>query len=385
MLDIQFIRDNPELIRYAAERRGMRLDMDPLIHADDERKRLSLSLQGKKARIRVLERLAQTGDLQAQQGLAQIQNELTQEETQYAESLQRFKREMVLIPNMPDISVPTGSETENVVEVGRSELQPTEQYTLATAFAQAGMQHISRGENTWIVPSAITYPTFLSFQNYVQRYFITAGFTPSRSIAGVSREACIAAGATTDEISTYLTDASFGLVGAIVAPYILESHVGTTYEESALPQKYVVNVQIFRDRALRSLGHVYGTLSACLARHDVSVEQHESVRACYEQLLHALRIPFRTSVVTARAAHPASVKSYEIDIPCISERYVLTRVHYYHDFQARRAGLKYTDAAAKTRFVHTVVSDGLCIEELFAIVYAVHGSGTQSFLDSLSS
>lgn len=385
MLDIQFIRDNPELIRYAAERRGMKLDLQPLTDADDERKKLHLSLQGKKARVRVLERLSQGGDAQAQTSLQSIQSELAQEEAQYAESLQRFKREMVLIPNMPDISVPTGSETEAVVEVGRSERQPTEHVVFSDVLARASIQQVTRGENVWLVPSVTTYRSFLALQTYAHRYFASAGFTLARSMPGVSRDACIASGASADEVGTYLTEASFGLVGTSVIPYLLEAHVGSTYEESRLPEKYLMGVELFRDRALRSFGHVVGTLSVCLARHDISVEQHESIRSCYEQLLNTLHIPFRTSVVTARAAHPAVVKSYEIDIPMFSERYVLARIQYYHDFQSRRAGLKYVDTATKTRFVHTVVSDGLCLEELFAIVYAVHGEGTAQFLDSLSS
>lgn len=384
MLDIQFIRDNPELIRYAAERRGIQLNLQPLLDADDERKRLSLALQGKKARIRVLERLAQTGDAQASASLLQIQSETSQEETQYSDALQRFKREMVHIPNMPDISVPTGGETEAVVEVGKSEHQPQERYSFADICERAGIQHIARGENTWIVPSAPNYEMFLTLQSYAHRYFISAGFSLARSIPGVSRDACIASGATPEEVNTFLSDTSFGLVGTTVAPYLLEARVGSLYEEGHLPQHHLGIVEVFRDSAIRSFGNVLGTLTICLARHDVSVEQHENIRACYERFLQSLHIPFRTSVVTARAAHQSSVKSYEIDIPLLAERYVLTRVHYYHDYQSRRAGLKYVDAAAKTRFAHTVVSDGLCLEELFAIVQAIHGDGTRAFLDSLA-
>lgn len=153
--------------------------------------------------------------------------------------------------------------------------------------------------------------------------------------------------------------------------------------EESLPLRRGIETTLFREHEARTFGTVLGTLTACAPRHDASVEHHEALRHCYEALFTALRIPYKTSVVTARAAHPSSVKSYEIDVPLFTDGYTAVHVHYYHDFQARRSGMRFVDASGKPRFVHTIVSDGLCIEELYALVHTVHGDATQSFLDTV--
>lgn len=381
MLDIQFIRDNPDLIRYAAERRGSKLDLQPLFDVDDERKKISLSLQAKKARLRVLERLSNTGDAQAHASLSTIQAECVAEETQYSEALQRFKREMILIPNLPDISVPTGGETERTVEVGRSERQIPAENTLREALVRARVALIPRGENTWMTVSEEYVSAYNQLNALVRKHFKNNGFVITPTISGVSREACIASGARSEELSTYLSDVSFGCVGTTTIPYLFDVFGTMPLTEDALPARHAVQVSLFRESSERTFGTSIGTLTACAPRHDVSVEQHEALRQCYESLFSALQIPYKTVVVTARAAHLSSVKSYEIEIPIFTHPYSAVRVHYYHDFQARRAGMRYMDTTGKQRFVHTIASDGLCIEELLALVHTVHGDSISVFLD----
>lgn len=385
MLDIQFIRDNADLIRYSAERRGLQLDLNQLVTADDERKRLSLSLQGKKARVRVLAPLVEQGDASALASHADLQREIAQEETSYADALLAFKREMVRIPNLPDISVPTGDDTHKRVEIARSELPLPSETTLDAMMKGAGVSVVARGENNWHSFERTQTHAYTALERYVRRSFESAGFALSRILPGTTKEASVAAGALPDEVATFLSDVSFGLVGHASTPYLLSQCVGAQYTVDALPDSYASEILLFRPHRARTLGTVYGTLTIVPPRHDLSVEHHERVKHFFEKLLGDLTIPYKTSVVTARASHPSVVKSYEISLPWVKDDYTLVRVDYFHDFQTRRAGIKCTDTDAKVRFAHTVTADGLCIEELFAIVHAVHGENTQSFLDSLVS
>ena len=383
MLDIQFIRDNPDLIRYAAERRGLRLDLQTLITADDERKRLSLSVQGKKARSRVLERLVEQGDSSAQSALNDIQKEISTEEQLYTEALHTFKREMIHIPNLPDISVPTGDATQKRVEVARSEAPFPQQSTLSSALAGV-IQTVTRGENTWLIPEAATAHAYTTFETYIRRSLVSAGFLHTRAIAGTTKDACIVSGAQPEEVATFLSDVSLGLVGSSTAPYLFEPRVGENSALSDLPKKYSLETTLFRPEPPRTLATVLGALVVSQPRHDTSVEQHEALRQYFESLCTKLQLPYKTSVCTAQSAHPSTVKSYVLSLPWVDDYPVVT-INYYHDFQSRRAGIKCTDTDGKVRFAHTCVADGLCLEELFALVYTVHKDGTQSFLDSLVS
>ncbi len=123
MLDIRFVRDNPELVKKAAEVKGYKVDVDGLLQADQrrrdtlsaveklrqERNDIASSMKGSKPDARQVER-----GKQLKQQLASLEDELRQHE---AEADRLLKQ----IPNLPTSDVPLGkSEDDNVIvkEVG---------------------------------------------------------------------------------------------------------------------------------------------------------------------------------------------------------------------------------------------------------------------------
>ncbi len=126
MLDLRFIRTHPEVVRQAiAKRRQEVAALDELLAADERRRALLVEVEALKAeRNRVSAEVAkikaQKGD--ASQLIAEMREvgdriKTLDEQTKEAEA--ETERLALLIPNMPDESVPPGDTEEEDVMVRR--------------------------------------------------------------------------------------------------------------------------------------------------------------------------------------------------------------------------------------------------------------------------
>ncbi|MFM2415009.1 MAG: seryl-tRNA synthetase, seryl-tRNA synthetase, partial [Candidatus Parcubacteria bacterium] len=337
------------------------------------------------SRIRVLERLALTGDQSARTGLEAVHAEVAQEDAAYIEILQRWKKELLRLPNMPDISVPTGDDTQEMVEMSRSEQVPTpaENQTF-DEYLKTIVPHVAdRGENTFLQYEGSTHALYHQLEHVIYQWMYSRGYTPSDLQPGVTRDTCVASGISPDECAQLTADQVFGIVGSHAAPYVLSAMQGVALTELDALKHFVVYVPLHRSEKDRTMSLKCGLGIVCPPRHDISVTHHESLRNLHEELLKALGIPWITSVVTARKAHPSTVKTYCITIPLWKEAPSFVHVSYYHDFQARRAGITHTDEAGRRRFAHTMSSSGFRLDALLAALLLVHGDRAEEVLRTI--
>jgi len=127
VLDRRLIREEPEKIQQALEKRGYEFDLDALIATEARRRELLQAVEALRAEKNALsEQIAQamraSGDATAlKQRSTQIGAELEDLEQELDEAEQRFEQMMLDLPNIPLDEVPVGeSEQDNVVmyEVG---------------------------------------------------------------------------------------------------------------------------------------------------------------------------------------------------------------------------------------------------------------------------
>lgn len=118
MLDIQFIRDNPELVKEKAAQKGYPSDIDRLLELDTQRR--TRQTQADELRRRRNEQAAslkgqRPTDDQVAAG-KQIKEELSQIETELKTIEEQFVEVLASVPNMPLDDVPVGAtEDENVI------------------------------------------------------------------------------------------------------------------------------------------------------------------------------------------------------------------------------------------------------------------------------
>ena len=117
MIDIQIIRDNPEMVREKARQKGYDVDTARLLELDTSYRQLLSDVEAKRAERNTLAK-AQTGapsPEQIQRG-KELKDHITELEAQLDPLAQELEALLRSVPNMPLDYVPVGaSEDENVV------------------------------------------------------------------------------------------------------------------------------------------------------------------------------------------------------------------------------------------------------------------------------
>lgn len=119
MIDIQFVRENPELVKQKSKQKGYDLDIDALLKLDAERKNLQTQVEDIRTRRNehtdVIKKQGKPTAEQVEQG-SKIKAELSQAEQEFSDVHDKWLDLLKAVPNMPLEVVPVGvSEDENVV------------------------------------------------------------------------------------------------------------------------------------------------------------------------------------------------------------------------------------------------------------------------------
>ena len=118
MLDIQFIRDNPDLVAEKSQQKGYNVDIRHLLELDTERRTRLTSVEELRARRNALSSEMKGGkpsDEQLEQG-RQLKEEISRLESELTPLEEEYENLLKQVPNMPLDDVPVGAtEDENVV------------------------------------------------------------------------------------------------------------------------------------------------------------------------------------------------------------------------------------------------------------------------------
>jgi seryl-tRNA synthetase len=120
MLDIHFIRENTDLVKDAAKKKNVEVDIDLLLQLDDERKAIRQAIDNKRAeQNRKSSEIQRASGLERQQlieGMQHLKRGMEEEEARYQELLEKWTKHLLAIPNVPSPDTPVGAdESGNVV------------------------------------------------------------------------------------------------------------------------------------------------------------------------------------------------------------------------------------------------------------------------------
>jgi len=112
----------------------------------------------------------------------------------------------------------------------------------------------------------------------------------------------------------------------------------------------------------------------CRADHEESVRWHEELLRIAEELVRALQLPYRVVNVCTGDLGDAKVKGYDIETWMPSEhRYRETHSDsYFHDYQARRADIRYRGEDGVVRYAHTLNNTALASTRTIAALVENH-------------
>ncbi len=108
MLDIKFIRNNPDIVKKAIKNKKVDLDLDELISVDEERRKILGEVEALKAEQNQRSKGPQLpADIE---GLKELKNKIKKLDDELATVEKKFETLMEAVPNIPTEDTPVGSD-----------------------------------------------------------------------------------------------------------------------------------------------------------------------------------------------------------------------------------------------------------------------------------
>ena len=390
MLDIKFIRQNPEKVKEGCRKKGVEVDIEMLLQIDKEKREFLKNIE----KIRAEKNRAgrEISRIKEKKELILRSRRLDQEEEKLNKKLRElekiFEELMLKIPNLPFDEVPLGrDEKDNVVlrEVGerpKFDFQPKSYLEIAKSLDLIDIERSAKTSGTrfaFLKREAV----FLEFA-IIQFAFDTLtkeGFIPIIPPVLIREEPFRGMGYLErgrDEVY-YLPKDNLYLIGTaeqIIGPM----HMGEIFSEKELPKRYLGFSSCFR-REAGSYGrdakgifrvHQFEKIEMfSFCKPEDSKKEHLFFLSLEEKLMQLLKIPYLVvEICTGELGDPAAAK-YDIEAWIPSEnRYRETHsASNCTDFQARRLNIRYREKSGKLSFVHTINGTAFAIgRTLIAII-----------------
>ena len=381
MLDLAFIRSNPEQIKEACRLKNNSLDVDHLLDVDRQVLALQRLVEEARAEQNRLSKLIQSAgkDKELREGLIAQGKALAEQIKGWEPELSRLLEErqqlLYLVPNIPDPGAPVGKdENDNVPikfwgEKPGFDFAPLDHYDLMQRLDMVDIERgVKVGGSRSYVLKGDAVRLEMALINFAMDRLAQKGFTPLIVPAMARDFAFIGNGQFPkgrDQVYSIEGEDTY-LVGTAEVS-ITGMYKDEIFKAEELPLTYVGYCPCFRQEAgtygkdARGVFRVHQFNKVeqyviCEASHEVSVQWHEQLLANSEELVQALELPYRVLAVCTGDMGDGKVGMYDVECWLPSEgRYRETHsCSYFHDWQARRVNMRYRDAEGKLRFVHTL-------------------------------
>ncbi len=385
MLDIKFIRENKDIVAAGAKKKRINIDLDKLLQIDDKRRELQLSIDGKRGEQNAAsDSIASEKDPAKKQEIIKRMQDLKEtlkvEEESMQELLKEWRALMVMVPNVPDMSVPEGESDADNKEVRQWGEIPTFNFPVKNHSELLLMHDMADYERGAKVAGFRGY--FLkndgarlvwALERFVQERFMNReGFTPMIVPSLVRREPFVGTGyLPQSEEDLYKTQDGDYLAGtAEVAT--MGYYMDEVLDKASLPIKFFAFSPCFRREAgshgkdTKGIFRIHEFVKfeqvvLCEANHETSVKFHEELTGNAEALLQELKLPYHVVINCGGDLGLGQVKKYDIEAWMPSEqKYRETHSSsYFHDFQTRRMNIRYRDAEGVLRYAHSLNNTAL--------------------------
>lgn len=396
MLDIRLIRENPEEIkRRLATRNGdFAASIDEIVEVDVLRRELNAKVDELRAQQnkaskdipRIKKEGGSTDTLMAQ--MKELSEQVKKIEGKLSAHEARQQELLLLLPNLPNESIPIGKSDADNVEVRK--------YGEPTKFDFEPQPHWDIGAQLGILdPETAAKVTGARFHFYkglgarlersIYSFFLNThtqyGYTEIFPPYMVNRASMTGTGQLPkfEEDAFKIANTDYFLIPTAEVP-VTNMHRDEILSGAKLPIKYCAYSACFRAEAgsagrdTRGLirQHQFNKVELVKFAHpDNSYEELEKLTLDAERVLQLLGLPYRVVTLCSGDIGFSSAKTYDIEVYMPSYgRYVeISSCSNFEDFQARRAGIRFKDSAQdKARFVHTLNGSGVAVGRTVAAI-----------------
>jgi seryl-tRNA synthetase len=380
VLDLKFIRQNPDAVRAGAAKKRIVCDVDKILDLDREVRELGQVIDKLRAEQNAGAKAVGQAPPAERPRLAALQKEskaeLKTKEEKHAEMSAALHELLLRVPNIPADDVPDGKDdTENVEvrrvgEVRAFEFEPLDHIALGEAQDWIDVQRGARlagSRNNFLKGDLALLE--VAVMRFALDLMCKKGFVPLSVPTLVRTEVMVGTGYFPGgEEQAYRTDArdDLCLVGTAEVP-VTALHQDEILPIAELPKRYVALSPCYRREAgtygkdTRGLYRVHQFQKVEQVVIDVadlarSLEHHHAIVKNAEDVLQALKLPYRVVNVCGGDLGQPQVQKFDIET-WMPSRKAYGETHSasrFHEFQARRLNLRYRDAEGTVRFCHTL-------------------------------
>ncbi|MFW6062476.1 MAG: serine--tRNA ligase [Planctomycetota bacterium] len=379
MIDIKWIREEPERFQKAAKDKKFDVDIDQLLALDAQLTDARRSFQeARTEQNQAGKKIAQLQGEEKQQaiaGMQELKDRVKQLEEQIAVLEEELEQRMMLVPQPPDPEVPVGEDDTDNVELRREGETPQ--------FDFEPKDHVQLGESLGIIdiPRGVK---LAGSRNFVLR---GPGAMLHHAILRLAMDQMIAKGyelltvpvLVNEDImygtgwfpvgrdQAYLVERDgMSLVGTAEVP-ITGYHRDEVLEAGDLPRKYVGLSTCFRREAGAAGKDTYGLYrihyfdkveQVIIAPNDkeLSKQFHQEILANAEDVMKALKLPYRVVNVCTGDLGQGQAQKFDIEtwMPSRDSYGETHSASRFYEFQARRLNIRYRDGDGKLQYAHTL-------------------------------
>lgn len=392
MLDMNFIRENPDKVRWMLEARGMEVDLEGLLEWDRKFREATTEVNELRHRRNVLaETIPRAEDPQEKRKLIEESREVNRRikelEGVRREALRKREEIRLLLPNMPRPGVPVGEdESDNKVirswgerptfsfpvrshqEIGE-ELDIID-FTRGSRMSGTGF-YVLKGDGARLERALINFMLDLHKQQGYAEIFPPILVRPEAMVG-------------TGQLPKFQEDMywcerdDLYLIPTAEVP-VTNLHMNEILSAEDLPLYYTAYTPCFRREAGRHLYekgvirvHQFNKVELVkFTLPEDSDEELEKLTADAEEVLKRLELHFRTVQLCTGDLGFSSANTYDLEVWMPSfETYVeVSSCSTFTDFQARRAKIRFKRKAhLESEFVHTLNGSGVAIGRTMAAI-----------------
>jgi len=388
MLDLKFIRQNPDVVRQAIENKGEKADLNRLLTLDEEYRELLVRADGLKhdrnvvsKQIGAMRAEGQSGDEQMAK-MREVSQQIKDLDARSKALEEEIGQIVMSIPNLPHESVPVGRDDADNVEI--------KQWGQAAQFDFQPLPHWEVGERLGILDlkasSKISGSGFILLKG--------AGALLERALISFMLDLHTREHGYREVATPFLVN-RVSMEGTGQLPKLSEDMYLCEQDDLFLiPTAEVPVTNIHREEMLRGkdLPLNYAAYSACFRREagsygketrgitrvhqfdkvelvkfvrpESSYQELEILLGHAEKVLQLLELPYRVRILCTGDLSFAAAKCYDIEVWAAGQEKFLevSSCSNFENFQARRSGIRFrADQGAKAEYVHTLNGSGVAL------------------------
>jgi seryl-tRNA synthetase len=394
VLDIKYIRENPDKVKKGIAAKNEKDKIDEVLKLDEERRDIIVKVEELKAKRNKVSsqipKMKKAGE-DATTVLAEmkkVSDQIAGFDTKLRDIENELNEILLFIPNLPHESVPVGKTADENVVV--REWLP-EGFKIEND--EKFLDHIELGKKLNILDfergakiSGSGFPVYVgkgatlerALLNFMLDFHLSQhNYTEVLPPFLVNRESMIGTGQLPKmaEDMYYIEKDDLYSIPTAEVP-ITNLHRKEILSEKELPKSYVGYSACFR-REAGSYGkeakgflrvHQFNKVEMVkIVKPESSYDELENIVNDAEDILKALKIPYRILLLCTGDLSFSAAKCYDIETwsPAENKWLETSSCSNFEDFQARRANIKFRrESEKKPEFVHTLNGSGLATSRL---------------------